>query len=209
MQIDDFKIAGGKRASDWVKFKERLVSGLCNPEDWAVAFHECFEVRIQSRYLKPIAQLEKNSTLEGEGFSIVTIQCALIEFLAATQTGKRYKFLRNGEKLGEFEYNKSRELFVNFLSSSEPFNSAFDQEIANDFYSSVRCGLLHEAATKNGWKIWASNEKIVCADRKIVFRDSLQKAIKEFLKKFGERLLTEEELQKAFVRKFDHLAARD
>jgi hypothetical protein len=71
------------------------------------------------------------------------------------------------------------EVFTKFLSSDPVFAPAFPTiDEAENFYVSVRCGLLHEAQTKNGWTIWAGTDQgpIVDAKQKIVFRDKLQKA---------------------------------
>jgi hypothetical protein len=61
-----------------------------------------------------------------------------------------------------------------------PFKDEFNEDQARDFYISVRCGLLHEARTKNGWTIWAKHgSRIIDATgaQKILYRDDFQKAL--------------------------------
>ena len=198
-------IAGKLTADDWRKCKAGLAVG--GSEDlWAHAFGEHFRQRLENRYLYPIALLAKGAW-EGEGFSIVSLQCALIEFLAALRKGENYRHLRRGEKLGAHEYSNSSSLFCGFLAAEAPFNAWFDPAAAKDFYASVRCALLHEARTKNGWIIWASGSVPVDTARKIVFRDNLQDKILEYVESYGNALLTDMQLQEAFIRKFDNLAA--
>ena len=89
------------------------------------------------------------------GSRILAIQCTLVEFLESTVQGVTYRYLRRGETLGPHEYSSSSDLFVNFLCKRDPFARDFSEALAKEFYAGVRCGLLHEARTKNGWKVWA------------------------------------------------------
>lgn len=199
-------IAGSLTAYDWKAFKKTLTPG--NQVQWQKAFDNYFHQRLSLRYLEPIKALQENGTYQGEGFSIVAIQCTLIEFLASTIEGKNYRFRRPKDPpLGKFEYSKSSELFVNFLTSNTPFKEDFNAKIAQDFYASVRCGLLHEARTKNGWSIWAkaTGNVAIDASRKIVFRDNLQNMLLQFVNNYGRQLLANVPLQTAFIRKFDSL----
>jgi hypothetical protein len=145
----------------------------------------------------------------GEGFSIVALQCTLIEFLESTLIGKNYRFLKKGQVLGEHEYSSSSALFVDFLSKRKPFAETFDAQSALDFYVGVRCGLLHEAQTKNDWTIWAKppdGKKISDTKKRIVYRDALQDALVRYISAYGNSLATDGERQAAFLRKFDRLA---
>jgi len=150
---DDTRIAGLKTVADWTAMKGQLAA--CNGlEIWEKAFRDFFEARLDSRYFKPIEALEQMNQYSGEGFAIVTLHCSLIEFLASTLEGKTYRYSRNGNPpLGEFEYSNSRDMFVSFLKKNEPFKGMFSKNgAAEDFYASVRCGLLHEARTKGRWR---------------------------------------------------------
>ncbi len=163
-------IAGSKTANDWRTLSAKLVPGG-DIGPWNEAFHGYFLERLSLRYLNPIDVIQENGTLQGEGFSIVAIQCTLIEFLESTAKGLSYRYLRSGERLGQYEYSSSRDLFVSFLCSRTPFSKVFDDQLARDFYEGVRCGLLHEARTKNGWSIWAEGPSgnAISASAKIVY----------------------------------------
>lgn len=200
-------IAGWKTVEDWLIFRPRLVASSA-PEIWQTAFTEYFYGRLASRYLEPISILQHNGTFQGEGFSIVAIQCTLIEFLESTVQGLSYQHRRrNDPPLGPHQYSDSGDIFVQFLNGRQPFGRDFDIVAARDFYVSVRCGLLHEARTKNGWTIWARSPagKVVDPLAKVVYRNDFQAAILEFIEWYRTVLCSEVAVQEAFIRKFDSL----
>lgn len=196
------EIAPGKTGDDWKDFAEKLVPGG-DAGLWAEAFETYLLARLQSRYLKPIANVQDKGAWKGEGFTIVSIQCALIEFLAATRLGKIY---RHDNPHPPYEYKNSSKLFVEFLFQTSPFDKLFSEADAKDFYSNVRCALLHEARTKSGWIIWASGAAPVDCKRKIVYRDSFQTLIENYITDYGAALTGDVPLQEAFLRKFNDLA---
>ncbi|WP_271893358.1 hypothetical protein [Candidatus Phyllobacterium onerii] len=207
MSIEGSKtyIAGRLSGEDWKRLKEKLAIGG-EQEAWASAYEDYFLQRLKLRYLDPIKVLDHQGAWEGEGFSIVSIQCALIEFLSATRRGEKYRFLKRGETLGPHEYSSSSALFQDFLSSVPPFSSTFDDASAKEFYQSIRCALLHEARTRNGWRLWVSGTRPIDLIQKIVYRKALQAAISLYLEDYGTAILSDPALQAAFIRKFDDLA---
>ncbi len=201
-------IAGVKSCSDWRAIRQSLAPG--STATWQAVFNDYFLQRLNLRYLAPIRVLQENDKHQGEGFSIVAIQCSLIEFLETTAKGTTYRHLGRGERassLNEFEYSKSDDVFVAFLSSRQPFCSTFNNASAYDFYVNVRCGLLHEARTKGGWKIRADLAQGVIADvkNKIIDRNNFQTALLEYIRAYGIAIESDQMLQKAFIRKFDSL----
>ncbi|TGQ13585.1 hypothetical protein [Mesorhizobium sp. M00.F.Ca.ET.217.01.1.1] len=205
-QSGDFYIAGALTADDWRARKVALAAG--GSAIWDSAFTDFFKTRLELRYLHPIKLLQDHGTFSGEGFSITAIQCTLIEFIAATRYGLNYRFVVPGAPpLGAHEYAKSGALFRDFLAAELPFSAEFTAAVAQDFYASVRCGLLHEASTKNGWRIWARGSSIIDAANKMVYRDNLQAAILDYVRLYGIALRTDANLQAAFIRKFDSLAS--
>jgi hypothetical protein len=206
MSGDSTYIAGRKTPDDWRAFRDTLVVGG-DAAPWRLAFPDYYLERLRLRYLNPIRVLQDNGTFQGEGFSILAIQCSLIEFLESTVQGRTYRHLRKGEKLGPHEYSKSGDLFVQFLCQRQPFAGQFDKQLADDFYVSIRCGLLHEARTKNGWRVWALGPAghVIDRSQKTVYRDNFQKALDEFIAWYGATLPFDTKLQPAFVRKFESL----
>jgi hypothetical protein len=71
-------IAGWKTATDWAALRNTLVVGG-EAEAWQRAFHEYFRTRLDLRYLNPIRVLQEDGTFQGEGFSILALQCTLID----------------------------------------------------------------------------------------------------------------------------------
>lgn len=196
-------IAPRRSAADWQKLSGTLVIGDATTP-WDTAFEEFFFQRLDSRYLKPIRVLQEKGSWEGEGFSIVSIQCALLEFLAACRGGLIY---RHKNPAPPHEYNTSGDLFATFLSTTAPFNALFKREDALEFYRQIRCALLHEARTKGGWIIHSSGRIGVDCTRKIVYRNTFQTLITDYIDGYGRDLLSDTDLQAAFVRKFNDLAS--
>jgi len=196
-------LAPNRSATDWRLLSKTLVVGDATSR-WDKAFDEFFFRRLESRYLKPIRVLQDKGSWEGEGFSIVSIQCALLEFLAACRGGLIY---RHKNPIPPYEYNLSGDLFATFLSTTAPFNALFKLEDAVEFYRQVRCALLHEARTKGGWIIHSSGRMGVDCTRKIVFRNTFQTQIIDYINDYGRDLLNDTDLQAAFIRKFDDLAS--
>lgn len=205
--IGDTYIAGSKTTDDWTAFKPKLAPGG-DPAAWETAFTDYFHGRLSARYLDPVKVLQDNGTFQGEGFSIAAIQCSLIEFLESTVQGKSYRLLRGGPPLGPHEYSRSGDMFESFLVNRAPFNAEFNAATAHDFYEGVRCGLLHEARTKNGWVIWAEHgSRIidVTGAQKVLYRDDFQKALHHFIAVYKTALTSDPLIQQAFIRKFDSL----
>jgi hypothetical protein len=199
-------VARRKTCADWQALRARLAPG-CDRKYWEDAANDYFRDRLSFRYLDPIRVLQESGSFQGEGFSIVAIQCTLIEFLESTLKGLSYRFLRRGEQLGQYEYSNSSDLFVAFLCERQPFAKEFGRDLAQDFYEGVRCGLLHEARTKKDWTIWAVSPlgTIVCDAPKRVYRDNFQAAILQFVEWYCSVLPADAALQEAFIRKFDSL----
>src|SRR5437016_1875973 len=108
-------IAGCKTADDWRAMRTRLIHDT-DQRVWKTAFEEFFLARLHARYFEPIKVLQDNGTFRGEGFSIVTIQCSIVEFLETTRQGSNYRLLRRNETLGPHEYSSSKDVFVSFLT---------------------------------------------------------------------------------------------
>ena len=200
--MNEHKIAGDKTSTDWLDLRKRLESESTELL-WQQAFKDFFLERLQTRYLSPIQTLQENKKLAGEGFSIMTIICSLIEFLESTYQGKLYKFRDPSEN----EYSSSKDVFINFLAERKPFSKEFNRDLAQDFYENVRCALLHQASTTGDWKIRAGNrdESLIDASQKIVFRDNFKTGIEHFIVNFGKELEATKERQEAFIRKFNSL----
>lgn len=197
-------IAGWNKRDAWRALRARLVPG--NPDGWAEAFKFFYRQRLDLRYLHPIRVMQEHGTFNGEGFAIAALQCTLIEFLESTEQGINYVY-RDADP-AQHQYSRSGDVFRSFLTKRQPFAACFDEAAATSFYEGMRCGLLHEAQTKSGWRIWggtALRGLMVDAANCIVNRDNFQAALIEYIDDYGVRLLKDPLLQAAFLRKFDAL----
>lgn len=214
---DDIELAPGKTIRDWKALRVKLTTGN-DPDDWEEAFDKYFRGRLKARYFDPIKVLEKSPKLQGEGFSIVTIQCSLIEFLESTYQGKSFttKRPKQGQVLPGDKYCDSGGIFTDFLTLRPPFEQHFknklvapNKTLARDFYECVRCGLMHEARTKDTWVIRVDKggngpPVQIKQTEKIIYRNNFQEGLREFIKWYkGE--LTKPARQQAFISKFDSL----
>ncbi len=131
----------------------------------------------------------------------------MLEFLAALRKGWRFK-LGHGQHGKDYFYGNSKLLYTGFLVEQEPFSAAFTTEQrAIEFYTEVRCGLVHEGQTKNSWRIWRGqmSDPLIDFDKKAIYRDVMQRQIEAYLDSYCGELASTNELQAAFIRKFDHL----
>lgn len=203
-------IAGRKTVADWYEVKLSL-NDSNNKYLWKAIYNDFYLTRLTDRYLNPIKSIQEDGGYTGEGFSIMTIICSLIEFLETTYQGKNYRYRRNGDPLlGQYEYGTSGQIFIDFLTNRSPFNTQFDRQNADDFYKNIRCGLLHEARTNGNWTIWGNsgNGTLIkkTANETIIYRDDFYKALLEFINThYKADLLSSADRKEAFIRKFDKL----
>jgi hypothetical protein len=212
----------------WTRVRPKLNANYDFNQDWQDVI-ELFKTRMYDKYFDPINSLIAPNRQKGEGFSIVTLQCSLIESFASLKTGQIYNH-KMGKKPASFEYNKSREMFVGFLESAPIFQDNFwvsglggakvshPDFSAVEFYHDVRCGLMHEARTKNNWyintnkahertsKIFLIKEK----DGKIrIYRTVLHHLLVEHLGLYLAELSADNAtgaiLRRFFARKLDHI----
>lgn len=219
---DDTRIAGEKTISDWKKLREKLLPATEFKEDaWKEAFDQYFMQRLETRYFRPIRALEAIEENAGEGFSIVTLYCSLIEFLQSTREGKIYKHAEKNEKIENPYYSHAGDMFQRFLIKQKPFKKWIEStknncnKCAQDFYSNVRCALIHEARTKEKWKILIStkhekeySDLPIDFGNKKIFRDKIGEAFNKYLENYKREILNKsrQNLRRAFIIKFDDLA---
>ena len=206
---DEMEIAGKRTVTDWNNLRDKLND---HPNLWETAFDDFFYSRLKTRYLNPIHLFQTYGENTGEGFSIVSLQCALIEFLQTTRDGANFKNGRGkyNPENGNYEYgSSSKHIFAKFLTEQEPFKSNFSKKMAKDFFSNVRCSLLHEARTTGNWRIKAKSKgsETIKVEDGITFlqRDHFQRDLEAYIWRYKNELLSDTTLQEAFIRKFDAL----
>ena len=92
---------------------------------------------------------------------------------------------------------------VNFLCTKAPFRTYFDQELAEDFYANVRCALLHEAMTRNGWVIRIDTDRLITidGDKKTLNRVIFLKNIEVYIQNYKREVFLSCDRKNAFIRK--------
>ena len=214
--------------SYWIYKREVLKESYEINNDWLDVI-EKFKTRIENFYFKPIDIIKEPKELNGEGFTILTIQCALIEMFSAFKYGKIHNHYKRTEK-PFYEYKLSKECFIPFLHTELIFENHFyriedGKKLINqpfsaiEFYNNVRCGLMHEARTKGNWTINAKKkykgDEIIFISNDIlknnisIDRSILNKRLKEYftdyLNKISENPQEGNHLRRLFARKIDHL----
>lgn len=215
----------GKELTRWNNIRDKIKGSYVVDENWRESVG-LFKSRIQNKFFDPIEEIIKEKKLKGEGFAIVTVQCALIESLAAFRQGKIFNHEKNKQS-PSYEYKGSSELYIDFLNSADIFRDNFftidskgKKQIgkpfkADDFYKNVRCGLIHEGKTKGNWTINASKKKVktekifidIKGDIISLYRTILHYRLKEYLDSYCIELVSDDnqKLRKYFARKLDHL----
>jgi hypothetical protein len=208
----------------WQKLRPMLKPSKMD-DNWQAAF-DLFEKRIKSKFLDPITLLIEHGNNEGTGFSVVSLECILIETFAAFKKGRIYNNRYCQKNDPPYQYKDCQKLFVDFLETEDIFKKYFlfdtiDQNdplkfSASNFYVDVRCGLLHEGRTKKNWTInlKPKNEKgdILFGkqgNKQKVYRSTLYLLLVRYLHKYLKELCEESnngnDIRLKFARKMDNL----
>ncbi len=149
----------------WVDLRVKIKNSYEFSDDWNTAIN-LFSNRLDVKFFNPVEIIIRQKNPKGQGFSAVVVLCSLIEMFAAFRVGKIFNFKWN-KRSPKYEYGGSRELFVKFLCQDKIFENIFwyqDKSTppfsGEDFYSDVRCGLMHEARSKNNWHISTARKKV-------------------------------------------------
>ena len=127
--INDYKLTDDVtvgQARQWMAKKD-----LASKESLIKLIHH----RFYNRYVKHIKDINS-------GFLIMAVSCLMIETLESFIQGRNNtKGKGIGLKMFNDFFDREQKLFPEFI------------EIADEFYSNIRCGILHQAETTNAWRI--------------------------------------------------------
>ncbi len=220
------RLFGRQTIQDWLELRTKIIRSPDENRNWIEAT-KLLDKRLETRYFSPIERILRMRIASGEGFAVMTLICSLIEFLQSCYEGKCYKYR---EKETKFIYGSSSDKFKDFLEQHEPFKTIFNKNVskptkwiktfADDFYSNVRCGLLHEAATNNSWiiKTCGNNNRILNfvdltdESKKIIYRDKFFEIIKTYCENYKQQIIDNKKdnnnrfLRDNFCRKLDSLS---
>lgn len=127
--------------------------------------------RLHSRYIKPFKYCDIDYTRHYKNsFSIMANCCLLIETLESFKNG-----LADSNR-------QSQKLFVDFLSTDKNFTAFKAREV--EFYFSVRCGILHQGETTNGYILTISGSIFFDVSKlkinAVMFLENLEKSLNEY-----------------------------
>jgi hypothetical protein len=101
--------------------------------------------RLEGRFLRYADQILPDIH---SGFVVLAIDCLVAETIQQFSEGIEYSKNPGG-------------VFKRFLGRSQ-FRPYFTPEtVREDFYSDIRCGLLHQAEAKNQWRVRRDQEKLL------------------------------------------------
>ena len=133
--------------------------------------------RLYSRYIKPF---EFNNEIYKKqyksGFSMMASYCLLIETLQSFKNG-----------WGDSD-RKSEQAFKEFFKDNEDFDTLNNK--GKEIYKNIRCGILHQGETTDGWKIRREGDEL--ENNKTINAVRFGKVLEKSLENYREKLKTEE-----------------
>lgn len=153
MYKNEIYIADNYKLSDYLGITLTMQSSESN---WKKAIN-IFIDRIQGRYFDAIKKISNNKN-EKEmlkyGFSIMCIQCLLIDTLV------KFRYGPTISKRGTITYNfENKKKFTRFLK--EIFFEDFDYNMAVRFYEDIRCGIMHFGTTKRNSRLTCDSNCLI------------------------------------------------
>jgi hypothetical protein len=128
--------------------------------------------RFYNRYVKHIKKIDS-------GFLKMAVSCLMIETLESFRQGKKdTKGRGDGQKMFKDFFETEVKLFPGF------------KDITSDFYFSIRCGILHQAETTNGWRILRDDSTLLDNSNRVInavrFVKALGKALDNYVSNLRE-----------------------
>lgn len=168
-------IAPGFTCEDW----NALDLSVPANDDWGEAI-SVLKSRITERYIEPVDILieheaPKHYSKRRFGFTILAIDCLLIETLQAFKDGNE-----------KTKRKKGKSVFVNYLTQSSNLGKHFSKISAEEFYDSYRNGILHQAQIKKNHLVWSIGDVVHEVEGAMVinrteFHQCLKKDFEEYI----------------------------
>ena len=135
--------------------------------------------RLYSRYLKLFDFADKTFKSQyRNGFAIMANCCLLIETLESFKNG------------WEDTLKLSEKAFEQFFTTDNFFIEL--KTFENDFYKNVRCGILHQGETLNGWKISRMYKSLFDSKTNTIDSLTFHFRLKKSLKQYCDDLESED-----------------
>ena len=129
--------------------------------------------RFFERYLEPFKGIKDKK--KKNGFSLMAIACLMIEALESFWQGL------------EDTKGRSREVFIEFFSHCEELKDF--RGLEDEFYYDIRCGILHQAETRGGWRISRKRDvPLLDKENRIINANKFHLRLEEYLKNYRNDL---------------------
>jgi hypothetical protein len=181
-QVQVAKFIAKKRREDFVlsSYQDRVTVGdlklrLENPDapenkQYIIKF---IDHRLRRRFIVPINAIPCGSK---GGFLIMAVVCLLIETLQQFYKGDpETKQRQNAEAFKKF-FDDEKVLFPDCAAH------------ARTFYNKIRCGILHQAETKGGYRILFNDGRLFDAEEKTINATAFLAALEKCLDKYLQLL---------------------
>lgn len=129
--MSNIKLSNSCSIEKYLKFKSEQ-----NKDRIATLLYE----RLNERFISPI--LDANEKENGHGFAMMAIACFTIE---------AFQSFVDGDISSAHNERVSARTFERFFITNSSFK--INKAKSNSFYHGVRNGLVHDAETRNGWRI--------------------------------------------------------
>lgn len=169
--------------------------------DWEKAI-SVLDSRITERYIDPVDILieheeSKHYSERRFGFTILAIDCLLIETLQAFKDGNE-----------ETNWKEGKSVFVNYLTQSSSLGEHFNKKLAGEFYVSYRNGILHQGQIKDNHLVWSVGKVVdelneIMIINRTEFHKCLKNDFEEYLNKLRD--VKNSKLRENFKLKMDTL----
>lgn len=146
---------------EWMKLKNEPAK----KEIIDLIYHRFYE-----RYIKHVKDVKS-------GFLKMAVSSLMIETLESFKQGI-------GDTTG-----KGKTIFKLFFES-EKVNFPKFEELSDEFYGSIRCGILHQAETTKGWRVLLKGDLLDINERAInaeLFMESLEKSLDNYIADLGSK----------------------
>lgn len=196
MLKNEIYIADNYKLSDYLGLTLTIQS---SKSEWKKAIN-IFIDRMQGRYFDAINKLSNNgdkTEMQKYGFSIMCIQCLLIDTLVKFRYGPTLL------KRGTLSYNyENQKHFTKFLK--EVFFEDFNNEMALKFYRDIRCGIIHFGTTKRSSRLTCDSTYLITEieDENIsVDINILEERLEEYFQQYIEEIKQENQtdLREKFI----------
>lgn len=164
--------------------------------DWECAV-SILKDRMRGRYINQIDSLSND--INANGFAIMALNCLLIEALYQFENGLKETKSSNKEK------------YANFLKQMDSASFSVGT-VAEDFYTHVRCGILHSAQTKAESRLSDREGFVVTIENNVLIVSvvGVTNLVKNYFNSYAGRLLdsNETELRKNFIKKMTFICRK-